>query len=68
MSNTYQLVLIDGSNNLFRAYHALPKLVSTKGQPTVATTVEPRRTHLQPCPSQAHSLHDLFPVPITVRV
>ncbi|SVC37991.1 uncharacterized protein METZ01_LOCUS290845 [marine metagenome] len=48
MSNTYQLVLIDGSNYLFRTYHAMPKLVSCKGQPTVATTAESPRTHLQP--------------------
>ena len=41
MSNTYQLVLIDGSNYLFHTYHAMPKLVSCKGQPTVATTAEP---------------------------
>ena len=41
MYTTYQLVLIDGSNYLFRTYHAMPKLVSCKGQPTVATTAEP---------------------------
>ena len=36
MKNDYQLVLIDGSSYLFRAYHALPQLVSSKGQPTGA--------------------------------
>ncbi len=36
MKKDYQLVLIDGSSYLFRAYHALPKLESTKGQPTGA--------------------------------
>lgn len=36
MKNDYQLVLIDGSSYLFRAYHALPKLTSSKGQPTGA--------------------------------
>ena len=36
MSNTCQLALIDGSNYLFRAYHALPQLESSKGQPTGA--------------------------------
>ena len=32
----YELILIDGSSYLFRAYHALPQLVSSKGQPTGA--------------------------------
>jgi len=36
MKKDYQLVLIDGSSYLFRAYHALPQLVSSKGQPTGA--------------------------------
>ncbi|MBT4494631.1 MAG: DNA polymerase I [Gammaproteobacteria bacterium] len=36
MKKDYQLVLIDGSSYLFRAYHALPPLVSSKGQPTGA--------------------------------
>lgn len=36
MSKSFQLVLIDGSSYLFRAYHALPKLVSSKGHPTGA--------------------------------
>ena len=36
MVKNYQLVLIDGSSYLFRAYHALPQLVSSKGQPTGA--------------------------------
>ena len=36
MAKDYQLVLIDGSSYLFRAYHALPQLVSSKGQPTGA--------------------------------
>ena len=36
MKNDYQLVLIDGSSYLFRAYHALPQLVSSKGQSTGA--------------------------------
>ena len=36
MLKNYQLVLIDGSSYLFRAYHALPQLVSSKGQPTGA--------------------------------
>ena len=31
-----QLVLIDGSSYLFRAFHALPQLESSKGQPTGA--------------------------------
>jgi DNA polymerase-1 len=34
MSNT--LVLIDGSSYLYRAYHALPKLTSSRGAPTGA--------------------------------
>src|SRR5690606_12482006 len=34
MSN--RLVLIDGSSYLYRAYHALPKLSSSKGDPTGA--------------------------------
>ena len=36
MKNQYPVVLIDGSSYLFRAYHALPKLMSTKGAPTGA--------------------------------
>ena len=36
MKNHYQLVLIDGSSYLFRAFHALPPLVTTKGYPTGA--------------------------------
>lgn len=35
MSNS-KLVLIDGSSYLYRAYHALPKLSSSKGDPTGA--------------------------------
>ena len=31
-----KLVLIDGSSYLYRAYHALPKLVSSSGEPTGA--------------------------------
>ncbi|MCX7120315.1 MAG: DNA polymerase I [Gammaproteobacteria bacterium] len=31
-----QLILIDGSSYLFRAFHALPPLVTSKGQPTGA--------------------------------
>jgi DNA polymerase-1 len=36
MKKDYQVVLIDGSSYLFRAFHALPPLVSSKGQPTGA--------------------------------
>ena len=36
MKNNYHLVLVDGSSYLFRAYHALPDLISSKGQPTGA--------------------------------
>jgi DNA polymerase I len=36
MKNDYQVVLIDGSSYLFRAFHALPQLVSSKGQATGA--------------------------------
>ena len=36
MKDDYQLVLIDGSSYLFRAYHALPSLMSSKGQATGA--------------------------------
>ena len=32
----YHFVLVDGSSYLFRAYHALPDLISSKGQPTGA--------------------------------
>jgi DNA polymerase-1 len=34
--NPKQLILVDGSSYLFRAFHALPPLVSSKGQPTGA--------------------------------
>ncbi len=36
MTDTKPLVLIDGSSYLFRAFHALPKLMSTKGANTGA--------------------------------
>lgn len=36
MAKPKQLVLVDGSSYLFRAFHALPPLVSSKGQPTGA--------------------------------
>jgi len=36
MKDNYPLVLIDGSSYLFRAFHALPKLMSTKGAHTGA--------------------------------
>lgn len=36
MKNDFPVVLIDGSSYLFRAFHALPKLMSTKGKPTGA--------------------------------
>lgn len=36
MKKDYQVVLIDGSSYLFRAFHALPQLVSSKGQATGA--------------------------------
>jgi DNA polymerase-1 len=36
MENNPPLILIDGSSYLFRAFHGLPRLVSTKGQHTGA--------------------------------
>ena len=36
MVNKSPLVLVDGSSYLFRAFHALPPLTSSKGQPTGA--------------------------------
>ena len=36
MKDDYQLILIDGSSYLFRAFHALPPLVSSKGVATGA--------------------------------
>jgi len=36
VSTTAPLVLVDGSSYLFRAYHALPPLTNSKGQPTGA--------------------------------
>ena len=35
-SGQYQLILVDGSSYLFRAFHALPSLSNSKGQPTGA--------------------------------
>ncbi|WPL18801.1 DNA polymerase I [Thiorhodovibrio winogradskyi] len=36
MSKLYDLVLLDASGYLFRAYHALPKLSNSRGEPTGA--------------------------------
>ncbi|MEE2733662.1 MAG: DNA polymerase I [Pseudomonadota bacterium] len=36
MSSNKPLVLVDGSSYLYRAFHALPPLVTSKGQPTGA--------------------------------
>jgi len=36
MANNNPLVLVDGSSYLFRAFHALPPLTTSKGQPTGA--------------------------------
>jgi len=36
MAKQAPLILVDGSSYLFRAFHALPPLVSSKGQPTGA--------------------------------
>jgi len=36
MAKIKELVLVDGSSYLFRAFHALPPLVSSRGQPTGA--------------------------------
>ena len=36
MKDHYHLVLIDGSSYLFRTFHALPPLTTSKGQPTGA--------------------------------
>lgn len=36
MAESKQLILVDGSSYLFRAFHALPPLVSSKGQSTGA--------------------------------
>ncbi|MES9853670.1 MAG: DNA polymerase I [Candidatus Thiodiazotropha sp. L084R] len=36
MSDNSPFVLVDGSSYLFRAYHALPELVNSKGEPTGA--------------------------------
>ncbi|AGA91316.1 DNA polymerase I [Thioflavicoccus mobilis 8321] len=36
MTKSYPLILVDGSSYLFRAYHALPKLTNSRGEPTGA--------------------------------
>ena len=36
MAKHYPFILVDGSSYLFRAYHALPKLVNSKGEATGA--------------------------------
>jgi len=36
MSQEYPLLLVDASGYLFRAYHALPKLTNSRGEPTGA--------------------------------
>ena len=36
MTQKPQLILVDGSSYLFRAFHAMPPLTNSKGQPTGA--------------------------------
>ncbi|MGO1345277.1 5'-3' exonuclease, partial [Chromohalobacter japonicus] len=36
MANTPPIVLVDGSSYLYRAFHALPPLTTSKGNPTGA--------------------------------
>lgn len=36
MSSQFNVILVDGSSYLFRAFHALPPLVTSQGQPTGA--------------------------------
>ena len=36
MPNKPPLILVDGSSYLYRAFHALPPLTTSKGQPTGA--------------------------------
>ncbi len=36
MSTSSQLILIDGSSYLYRAFHALPPLTNSRGEPTGA--------------------------------
>ena len=36
MTDTAPLILVDGSSYLYRAFHALPPLMTSKGQPTGA--------------------------------
>ena len=36
MINIEKIILIDGSSYLFRAFHALPKLTNSQGEPTGA--------------------------------
>ena len=36
MATAYPLILVDASGYLFRAYHALPKLTNSRGEPTGA--------------------------------
>ena len=36
MANTPPIVLVDGSSYLYRAFHALPPLTTSKGKPTGA--------------------------------
>ena len=38
MSEARTLVLVDGSSYLYRAFHALPPLANSKGEPTGAVT------------------------------
>ena len=35
-TSTAPIILVDGSSYLYRAFHALPELVNSKGQPTGA--------------------------------
>jgi DNA polymerase-1 len=36
MSHTADLVLVDGSSYVYRAFHALPPLTNSRGEPTGA--------------------------------
>ena len=56
-------ILVDGSSYLFRAFHALPPLSNSRGEPTGATvgvTIDDGRLIVEPRPRRRYTLDELL--------